>query len=156
MDYEKCCLFVVFVRYRASSSNTLWQFQEWNMQSLRFTHIWTCFNSIGKLHGFMHMLDAVLVHKSWCNSMKRIVAVVKVCFSTCYVFNTFHKCLVGFVMPGCINHAVAWGWIQNFHSDRGNSHAEWVWPQEIMMRCWSFDTCLCIPSASVAPREKHL
>ena len=37
-------------------------------------------NSIGKSHGFMHILDVVLVHKSLCNLMKRTLAMVKVWF----------------------------------------------------------------------------
>ena len=45
-----------------------------------FSEIWTCFKSIGELNGFMHMLDAVLVDKSWCNSMKRTLATIKVWF----------------------------------------------------------------------------
>ena len=43
--------------------------------------------SIGKHNGFMHLLDAVLVHKSLCSFMKRTL-VVKVWFISmlCFVF----------------------------------------------------------------------
>ena len=73
----------------------------------------------------MHMLDAVLVHQSLCNSMKRIVALVKVWFiiMLCVLIHV-HTFLVGFVMPGCMNHVVARGFIQNCHYYRRHSHTE--------------------------------
>ena len=62
----------------------------------------------------------------------------------------FHKCFIGFLMPGCINHAVARWFLQNFHSHRGHFHAEWVWARARMMRCWEFNVFLYISLASVA------
>ena len=35
-----------------------------------------------------------------------------------------HTFFIGFLVPGCMNHAVARGFFQNFHSYRGNVHAE--------------------------------
>ena len=73
----------------------------------------------------MHILDAVLVHKSLCNCMKRILALVKVWIINmlCFFFH-FHSFLIGFLVLDCMNHAVARGFFQNLHSHRGNFHAE--------------------------------
>ena len=34
-------------------------------------------------------------------------------------FIHFHSFLIGFLMLGCMNHAVAQGFVQHFHSQRG-------------------------------------
>ena len=72
----------------------------------------------------MHMLDAVLLrHRLW-SSMKRTLAFVKIlpvnmlCFKSISIY-----CWLAFLMPECINHAVARGSIQNLHSYRGHFHA---------------------------------
>ena len=73
----------------------------------------------------MHVLDAVLVHTSLCNFMERTVAMVKVWFINMLSFSKhFHKCLIGFLVSGCMNHAVARGFVQHFLSYRGHFHAE--------------------------------
>ena len=72
-----------------------------------------CFNYIGKHNGFMHTLDAVPVHSSLCNSMKRTLAVVEIWFIKMLTFLYSHTCLVGFLVSGCMNHAVASGLIKN-------------------------------------------
>ena len=73
----------------------------------------------------MHVLDVVLVHKCLCNSMTRTLALVKLWFiNMLCVLIHFYTCLVGFVMPGCMNHAVARGFMQLFHAYRGHFHAE--------------------------------
>ena len=41
-----------------------------------------------------------------------------------------------FCNAGRQNHAVARGWIQNFHSYRCNSCEEGVWPREMIVRCY--------------------
>ena len=33
-------------------------------------------------------------------------------------------------------HAVVWGFMKHVHSYRGNVHAYWVWPREIILRRW--------------------
>ena len=50
-----------------------------------FSYIWTCFNSIGKRHGLMHILDVVLVDKNLCNSMKRTLANVYFISMQCFL-----------------------------------------------------------------------
>ena len=73
----------------------------------------------------MHILDAALVHKSLCNFMKRTLALVKVWFFNMLCVLYISICfLTGFLPLGCMNHAVARGLFQNFHSYQVNVHAE--------------------------------
>ena len=73
-----------------------------------FSQLLTCFNSIGKRNMFMHILDVVLVHTRLCNFMKRTLALVKVWFvNMLFFFVHFIRFFIGFLMLGCINHAVA-------------------------------------------------
>ena len=59
-------------------------------------------------------------------------------------------------MHGGTIHFVARGLIQNDHSCRGQFHAEWVWPREMIMRCCDVDDFGFNSSTSVAPCEKRL
>ena len=98
------------------------------MQSLRFKHMFLTLNVLQfhrSSYGFMHILDAVLVHASLCTFVKRILAPVKIWFMNmlCF-FKHVHTFFIGCLVPGCIHHAVAQGFVQNFHSHRGFFHAE--------------------------------
>ena len=56
----------------------------------------------------MHILDAVLVHASLCNCMKRTLALFKVWFINmlCFLLICI-RFLIGFLVLDCMNHAVA-------------------------------------------------
>ena len=59
------------------------------MQSLRFKHMFLTLNVLQfhrSSYGFMHILDAVLVHASLCTFVKRILAQVKVWFMNMLCF----------------------------------------------------------------------
>ena len=86
------------------------------MQRLRFNHMFLILNVLQfhrSSYGFMHILDAVVVHKSSCNFMKRTLALVNLWFINMFCFNTFHKCFIGCLVPGCIHHAVARFFVQS-------------------------------------------
>ena len=73
----------------------------------------------------MHILDAVLVHNSLCNFMKRTLALVKVCFINmlCFLYMFIRFSLVFDCQAALI---MLWleDLFQNFHSHRGHFHAE--------------------------------
>ena len=165
MDYENCrfvctsmkrglamlkvwsmkivCLLLVSVRYSVSSSNTLWQlpgmkyakseiythFLKFERASIRSVNIMVL--CICWMLCLFTKVDATLWNACW--------HCFKYGLSTCYVFfYIFIRFFVGFVMPGCMNHAVARGLIQNFHSYRRHFRAEWALAREMIMRCWEF------------------
>ena len=69
----------------------------------------TCFNSIGKRDGLVHILDAVPVHKILCEYVKRTLAMLEYGLSTrsLFIYLFIQKCLVGFLVSGRHNNAVA-------------------------------------------------
>ena len=68
----------------------------------------TCFNTIGKRIGLVHIWDVVLVQKILCEYVKRDLAMVKVWFinMVCVLYIFIHV-VVGFLVLGKTNHVVA-------------------------------------------------